>query len=125
MVYFWVGIAGFLGASLRYLIGVWLMDADMIFPFSTLTVNLVGSFLLAWFTFKLVHQWSLSSKWKTAIGTGFVGSFTTFSTLSVDTVTLVNRGDAWLGVLYIFVSIVGGLLLSNLGYSLSRKGGVV
>ncbi|MFC7063187.1 fluoride efflux transporter CrcB [Halobacillus seohaensis] len=122
MVYIWVGIAGFFGASLRYIIGLFLFDADVYFPFSTLSVNLLGSFLLAWFTFKLVHKYSISAKWKAALGTGFVGSFTTFSTLSVETIVLFERGSLFLGILYIFLSISGGLLLSNLGFSLGKGG---
>ncbi|GGF18770.1 chromosome condensation protein CcrB [Halobacillus andaensis] len=120
MVYLWVGAAGFLGACLRYVIGVLLYDADLYFPFSTLSVNLIGSFLLAWFTYQLVHKYAISSKLKAAIGTGFVGSFTTFSTLSVETVALFERGSLFLGILYISVSIAGGLLFSNLGYSIGK-----
>ncbi len=56
---------------------------------------------------------------KTAIGTGFVGSFTTFSALSVEVVELVNDGKILIGTLYIFVSIVGGMLMGRLGFKVS------
>ncbi|MFG6146947.1 fluoride efflux transporter CrcB [Halobacillus sp. B23F22_1] len=125
MVYLWVGAAGFLGACLRYIIGVLLYDVDVYFPYSTLSVNLIGSFLLAWFTFELVHKYAVSPALKAAIGTGFVGSFTTFSTLSVETVALFERGSFLLGLLYVAVSIVGGLLFSRLGYSIGKRRGTV
>lgn len=121
MIYIWVGIAGFFGASLRYSVGLLLFDADVIFPFSTLSVNLLGSFFLAWFTYKLVHKYSISTKWKTALGTGFIGSFTTFSTLSVETVMLFEKGSLTLAILYIFLSVSGGLLLSKIGFSLGER----
>lgn len=53
---------------------------------------------------------------KTAIGTGFVGSFTTFSTVSVETIELFQSGKVSLGILYIFVSIVGGMIMCRLGF---------
>ena len=119
MVYLFVGIAGSLGAILRYLIGIFLFTNSS-FPYGTLSINLIGSFLLAWLTTRFFKRTSLSPAIATAIGTGFVGSFTTFSTLSVETVQLFQRGAIGLGVLYVFISIVGGLLMSRLGFNVER-----
>src|SRR6476619_5346492 len=102
MVYLLVGIAGSLGAILRYLIGLSLFTNSS-FPYATLSINLIGSFLLAWLTTRLFKKTSFPSALSTAIGTGFVGSFTTFSALSVETVQLFQNGDLWLGALYVFV----------------------
>ncbi|OMF59852.1 chromosome condensation protein CrcB [Paenibacillus sp. FSL R5-0490] len=121
MVYILVGAAGFLGAALRYSIGVFLFQENAVFPFATLTVNLLGSFLLAWLTTGLMVRFSLSAHIKTALGTGFVGSFTTFSTLSVETAALFLDGKTALAVLYIAASIIGGLWMSRLGFRV-RKG---
>ncbi|WP_436373539.1 fluoride efflux transporter FluC [Cytobacillus sp. BC1816] len=121
MVYLWVGAAGFLGASLRYIIGVSLFHESAVFPFATLTVNLLGSFLLAWITTGLMVRFSWPAHIKAALGTGFVGSFTTFSTLSIETVTLFLNGKTALAVLYIAASIFGGLWMSRLGFQV-RKG---
>ncbi|WP_370224837.1 CrcB family protein [Cytobacillus sp.] len=121
MVYLWVGAAGFLGASLRYSTGVFLFHENAVFPFATLTVNLLGSFLLAWLMTGMLVRFSLPAHLKTALGTGFVGSFTTFSTLSVETVTLFLDGKTALAVLYIAASIFGGLWMSRLGFQV-RKG---
>ncbi|MYL71626.1 fluoride efflux transporter CrcB [Halobacillus litoralis] len=123
MIYFYVGIGGMIGASLRFLIGEWLKNPDQWFPYSTLTVNLTGSFILAWFTMGIVEKFSLSSKWKAALGTGLVGSYTTFSTLSMDAVALYERGDVILSSLYIALSISGGLAFSMLGFTLGRRWG--
>ncbi|MBN9653350.1 fluoride efflux transporter CrcB [Halobacillus sp. GSS1] len=123
MIYFYVGIGGMIGASLRFLIGEWLKNPDQWFPYSTLTVNLTGSFILAWFTMGIVEKFSLSSKWKAALGTGLVGSYTTFSTLSMDAVSIYERGDVILSFLYIALSISGGLAFSLLGFTLGRRWG--
>ncbi|MEK3857037.1 fluoride efflux transporter FluC [Cytobacillus sp. FSL H8-0458] len=121
MVYILVGAAGFLGAALRYSMGVLFFQESAVFPFATLTVNLLGSFLLAWLTTGLMVRFSLPAHIKTALGTGFVGSFTTFSTLSVETAALFLNGKTVLAVLYIAASIFGGLWMSRLGFQV-RKG---
>ena len=121
MVYLLVGIAGTLGAILRYVIGLFFFTNSS-FPFATLAINLIGSFLLAWLTASVFKKSSLPPALITAIGTGFVGSFTTFSTLSVETVTMFQKGEILLGMVYIFVSMIGGLFLSRLGFSLDDKG---
>ena len=120
MVYLLVGIAGTLGAILRYVIGLFFFTNSS-FPFATLTINLIGSFLLAWLTTSVFKKTALPPALITAIGTGFVGSFTTFSTLSIETVTMFQNGELWLGTLYVMVSIVGGLFMSRLGFSMDDK----
>ncbi|MCM3093310.1 MULTISPECIES: CrcB family protein [unclassified Cytobacillus] len=116
MIYLWVGAAGFLGASLRYSIGVLLFHESTVFPFATLMVNLAGSFLLAWLTTGLMMRASMPAHIKTAIGTGFVGSFTTFSTVSVETAALFLNGNTALAVVYVAASLFGGLWMSRRGF---------
>jgi len=120
MIYFWVGIAGSMGAILRYLIGVSLFTNSS-FPYGTLTINLIGSFLLAWLTTNLFKRLSISPIIATAVGTGFVGSFTTFSTLSVETIKMFQAGNILWGLLYVLVSICGGLLMSRLGFIVNKE----
>ncbi|WP_026692592.1 fluoride efflux transporter FluC [Peribacillus kribbensis] len=115
MVYFLVGIGGIAGALLRYMAGVFFFRHSL-FPFSTLIINLLGSFLLAYLTTGLFKRLSISQELKTAIGTGFVGSFTTFSTLSVETVNLFRNGHWLLALVYIAASIFLGVLASRLGH---------
>jgi fluoride exporter len=120
MVYLFVGIAGSLGAILRYLIGI-LFFTNSPFPYATLSINLIGSFLLAWLTTQFFKKTSISPVIATTIGTGFVGAFTTFSTLSVETVQLFQSGSIGFGILYVFVSIIGGLLMSRLGFNVDKE----
>jgi fluoride exporter len=115
MIYFLVGMAGALGAVVRYIVGIALIT-DSHFPYATLLINLIGSFGLAWLTANVFIRTSVSPSIATIVGTGFVGSFTTFSALSVETVNMFNRGDYVTGFIYVAISVFGGLFLSRLGF---------
>lgn len=112
MMYMYIGIAGALGAIARYSIGVF-MISESGFPFATLLVNLTGCYALAFITSRTLP---FSNNIKLAIGTGFLGSFTTFSAFSVETITMLENGKIGIAILYIILSIVGGIILSNIGW---------
>jgi CrcB protein len=117
VAYLLIGIAGIMGALLRYIVGIyfhhwWLYD----FPLATLMTNLSGSFILGWLTTFLPHIKSLHPNIKTALGTGLIGSYTTFSTFSVETVKLMEATKWGTAFLYVLLSLVGGFLFSWLGY---------
>ena len=117
MNYLAVGIGGVVGALLRYFIGmsvhIWWVSS---FPVGTLTINLVGAFVLAWFNEKVNGSFRVSEWVRLGFGTGLVGSFTTFSTFSVETVTLLRQGDWGLAFLYVLLSLFGGLFFAYVGY---------
>jgi fluoride exporter len=117
-----VGIAGIIGAILRYLLGVyfnqWWFHA---FPLATFITNMLGSFILGWLTNFLPKVKSLHPHVITALGTGLIGSFTTFSTFSVETVHLINSARWGTAILYVLLSLWGGLLFSWLGYQLGME----
>ncbi|MFP3381294.1 CrcB family protein, partial [Bacillus sp. SIMBA_069] len=71
------------------------------FPLATLLINLAGCFLLAWLTTYITRLNILPSEVITGIGTGFIGSFTTFSTFSVETVQLINHSEWSTAFLYV------------------------
>lgn len=127
MYYIYVVVFGMLGALSRYGISVWIDAGD--FPVATLGVNLLGCFLLAFVTQYIARVTSLSFKFISAVGTGFIGSFTTFSTFALESSTLIQTGEYVYAGTYIFISLFGGLLMCILGYRLSvillvsRKGG--
>jgi CrcB protein len=105
---FLVAAGGFLGATLRYGITRWLgKKASGGFPYGTLTVNLLGSFLLGWLT-----GTGFGSAALLFLGTGFTGAFTTFSTLNWESLQ-AGRADA---VLNLTVSYTVGILLAFAGY---------
>jgi CrcB protein len=95
-----VGTGGAIGALLRYTVGQ-LVDGES-FPISTLTVNVVGSFVLGLVTFAGVNGSALL-----LIGTGACGSFTTFSSFSFETVRLWETGEKRRAVGNATVNLVG------------------
>ncbi|ANB56854.1 crcB-like family protein [Anoxybacillus sp. B7M1] len=116
MIYIVVGIAGMIGALSRYYLGlfvdIWWHHP---FPFATLSINLIGCFAISWITMYLARLHRLPSELITAINTGFIGSFTTFSTFSVESVRLLQQSEWAIALSYIFSSLAGGLAMSWLG----------
>jgi CrcB protein len=76
---------------------------------------------LIWLTHFLFRTGRLSPIVMTAVGTGFIGSFTTFSTFSVETIVMIESGYLMGALTYVILSIVLGLFSSWLGYKLGRK----
>ncbi|WP_442599828.1 fluoride efflux transporter CrcB [Neobacillus sp. D3-1R] len=112
-----VGIGGFVGAVLRYLVGKGI-PAPNGFPLGTLVINLLGCLFLAWFFTITTKGWKINPNLKLAIGTGFTGAFTTFSTFSVETLNLIQNYQTVLAFLYVLLSILGGIALAILGAKL-------
>ena len=111
-----VAIGGFLGGITRYELSV-LLGGDGI-----LYANLIGSFLLAFITYYFIERELLAAWLNAGIGTGFIGAFTTFSSLATTIVKLESQGViASIG--YFLVSSLGGLVLALLGFMLARKYG--
>lgn len=94
-----VGIGGALGAVARYAVGE-LVQTDGV-PAATLTVNVLGTFVLGLLTFG-----GAGSEIALLVGTGACGAFTTFSAFSVGTVEVWARGDRWLAVGYALGTLV-------------------
>ncbi|MBY0097356.1 fluoride efflux transporter CrcB [Mesobacillus maritimus] len=120
MKLFLVGLGGFFGAISRFMIGEWL-HSDNGFPLGTLGVNLLGCLVLGWFL-AFAKQKGLRGETVLLIGTGFLGSFTTFSTFSVETVNLLTAGRILVALLYVLLSVFVGIILSFLGFKLAHKG---
>jgi CrcB protein len=109
-----VGIGGLIGAIVRYSIGkvVFIQSG---FPFATLFINLSGCYFLAWFLTITAKRLKMNPNLRLAIGTGFTGAFTTFSTFSVETLNLIKNGQYGFALLYVLASIFGGIGLALLG----------
>lgn len=122
MGYLVVFLGGGVGAALRH--GVNLTAARLLgthFPYGTLTVNVVGSLVMglmaAWFAF----EGSPSQHWRLFLTTGMLGGFTTFSTFSLDTALLYERGELGLAALYVVASVTAGLVGLFGGLALVRS----
>ncbi|MBN20603.1 MAG: fluoride efflux transporter CrcB [Bdellovibrionaceae bacterium] len=106
---FFIGTFGSLGAICRY--GVSFILPASQFPLTTLIINLIGAFGLG----LALSFFQSPSPFVIGITVGFFGSFTTFSTFSIDTLRLLQNGLNGPAIFYIGASVIGGLLLGLLG----------
>ena len=111
-----VGAGGFIGSVLRYLIGT--VTPDSAFPWTTLAINAVGSFALAFIAGLLLRGVLPEGELSLMLRVGLCGGFTTFSTFSLETVSLASNG-AWAGaiayavgtcVICVLAAFAGGML---------------
>lgn len=115
-----VGFAGALGAICRVWTGE-LFHGISDFPLATLTVNLLGTFILCLLSAGVIERLLADQKLRTAVTTGFLGSFTTFSAFSMETVSLLQDDQVMLALLYIAASIIGGLVIGLFGMKIGRR----
>ncbi|NOV03311.1 fluoride efflux transporter CrcB [Paenibacillus planticolens] len=114
----YIGLAGILGALARFgLSSLWNPGTAAVFPWGTLLCNLAGCILLGFISF--TDRLPIPAKLQLPITTGFIGSFTTFSTFSYETVNMFNQGYLMLALLYVLVSLWGGLGFTWLGIRLA------
>jgi CrcB protein len=109
-----VALGGAIGAACRYLTGLAVIRllGHTGFPPAILTVNVIGSFLMGVFVVLAAHKGL--THFSPFVMTGLLGGFTTFSAFSLETVTLVERGELGYAALYVLLSVglsVGGLFL--------------
>ena len=117
-----IAAGGAIGAVGRYVVtvgvGQW---AGFGFPYGTMAVNILGSFLLGALVEIMAFVWTPSEEIRVFLVVGVLGAFTTFSTFSLDTVSLLQRHELGLAALYVAGSVivsVGGFLA---GLSLLRQ----
>jgi len=116
-----IAAGGAFGAVSRYgaSLGVYAM-LGRAFPYGTLFVNVAGSFLMGLLSIILIERFNLGPEWRAAILVGFLGSFTTFSTFSIETLNLFEQGDMSRALLNMFVSLALCLLAVLFGVSVGR-----
>ncbi|MFC5755266.1 fluoride efflux transporter CrcB [Rhizobium sp. GCM10022189] len=116
-----VAVGGAIGSLLRYYVGlgsVRLMGPS--FPWGTLTVNVVGCFVIGVFAEMIARRFDASTELRLLLITGFLGGFTTFSAFSLDAITLFERGEVLAGGIYIAASVGLSMLAVIAGLGLMR-----
>lgn len=110
-----VGLAGAAGALTRYLLSRLIAErAQTIFPWATLTINVSGAFLIG-LLFGLTSRKAIIVQTQAVLATGFLGGYTTFSTMSWEGVQLLKGGNRRLSAFYLVGNFVPGLLAAALG----------
>lgn len=121
--YLYIGIGGVFGAIARYVIkNIHIYGYQGLIPMNTLLINVLGSFLLALLLTSASEILYLDMDIRIGIGTGFLGAFTTFSTMSKEAVALMRSGHYSYAVFYLGLSTILGLAAAYLGVIAARKG---
>jgi CrcB protein len=115
-----IAAGGALGAPARYEIAQLIPITPASFPWATFWTNVSGAFVLAIFLTILIERYPPTRFVRPFFGIGFLGAYTTFSTLAVETATLVKDGHVALGVGYTIASIAVGLTFAYLGIVVGR-----
>ncbi|HAZ95309.1 MAG TPA: fluoride efflux transporter CrcB [Porticoccaceae bacterium] len=107
MHWFAVAVGGGFGAVARYAISTWIFDSTSHkFPYATLSVNVLGSFVMGVLFVLILEKGLLPPEWRGVLMIGFLGAFTTFSTFSLDALGLWQNGHLFLALVYALGTVV-------------------
>ncbi len=119
----WVGVGGFVGANVRYAVGVWADTHWHLagFPIGTLLVNTTGAFLLGFLATLLSEIVLVPPQVRLLVTVGLLGAYTTFSTFAFESVKLLEEGSWTLALLNMAGSVMVGGVAAWLGIALARS----
>jgi CrcB protein len=119
----WIAVAvgGGLGAMARYAVSTWIFQVSSHkFPYATLTVNVLGSFVMGILFVVIIERTALPVEMRSLWMIGFLGAFTTFSTFSLDALGLWQNGHLFMALLYVLATVVLCLLAISSSIWLTR-----
>ncbi|MCP5325808.1 MAG: fluoride efflux transporter CrcB [Oceanospirillaceae bacterium] len=119
----WLAIAlgGAFGAVARAFIAGWMQKSlGAGFPFGTLAVNFIGSFVIGFLFVLLVERLNMPGYWRELLVVGFLGALTTFSTFSLEIVNFLQHGQWHIALVYLLASLIGCFTLTWLGLTVGR-----
>ncbi len=116
-----ISLGALLGANLRYWLGGAIAQRwGTTFPLGTLVINLTGSLVLGFFTTLITERFLVDPRWRLFFAIGFLGSYTTFSTYTYESLNLLMNGSWLLGLLNLLGSSLLGILCAAVGVILGR-----
>ena len=116
-----VAIGGALGSVSRYLLGTWIQTSSksIDFPFGTLTVNLIGCFVIGFLAQFAEARGAFTPESRALVFIGILGGFTTFSSFGNDTINLFRDGETINALTNVGANVILGLALVWLGRSIA------
>jgi CrcB protein len=115
-----IALGGAVGSVFRYLTADAVQRTTHVFPLGTLVVNVVGSLIVGILTGFLMNM-QAHPMIRPALVVGFCGGFTTFSAFSMETVGLINGGEAGRAALYVGASLVFSVLGAGIGFRIAMR----
>ena len=116
-----VGIGGAIGSILRYLASTGIQSKFLsAFPFGTMCVNISGCFLIG-IIYALAQRSNISPEWRFFLATGICGGYTTFSSFSYESLSLLREGEILYATAYISLSVALGILATFLPVIIIEK----
>lgn len=104
-----VGLGGFIGSVMRYLIGLIPVSENTVFPIKTFCINVIGAFAIGCIVFSVDKGANIHPGLVLMLKVGVCGGFTTFSTFALETSDLIRNGSAFIAASYCVLSIVLGI----------------
>ena len=115
-----IGAGSFIGGVFRYLLSQFVQTKFLvIFPLGTLSVNIIGCFLIG-IVYGFSDRGNLTQEWRLFLATGLLGGFTTFSAFSNETVGMLRDGQLLYASAYVALSVVVGLVATFIGISITK-----
>ncbi len=116
-----IALGGAIGALLRFYLSTWAgLLLSRGFPYGTLLVNVIGSFLIGVLFVLLTVKWALPVYWRLGLLVGLLGAFTTFSAFSIETLVLVEAGEHLTALLNVLTNVALCLLACWAGLAVGR-----
>ena len=116
-----VAAGAVLGAWSRWLLGIWLNSPGRLLPWGTLAANLAGGLLIGAVVAWLARHPQLDPAWRLFLVTGLLGALTTFSSFSIESLGMIQRGQWVLAVVHALLHVVGSLTAAAIGYALVTR----
>jgi len=121
MHYLVIALGGALGAMSRAFLGAQFTKLlGTSFPFATLAINFIGSFLMGVCAVIILDHLKMTGYWRELIMVGFLGALTTFSTFSMEGLDLLHAGQWLAAITYFLVSVIGCVLACFIGWYIAK-----